>query len=114
MEGGFKVVRMLGDVSLSPGATAMGCEGTYAMIVGPRAAMLASSPHPAADLMDWYYHRNYTVQNAVANDQKTVIPFDIRTSRNVRGEDRTLLFIIDAVVNTIIWTVSVRLLIEKR
>ena len=114
MEGGFTIRRMIGSVTLGVGTANDNVEGTYAMLVGPRASMLASSPHPAVDLMDWYYHRNYSIREASSNESKTDIPFDIRTQRSVRGEDRTLLFVIDAVVNTILWNVSVRLLLSRR
>ena len=111
-EGGFTAKRMIGSVTIAPGASNLVSEGTYAVMVVPRGMISQTMPHPAVDLMDYYYHKNYSIRKEVGGESEEY-PFDIHTSRRVRGEDRTLAFVLDAVVNTILWSASFRLVLQR-
>ncbi len=106
---GFKVIRMIGAVNLSP-AAATPTSGTYAMAVVSRDLVASGGFHPAVDLLDYYYLQHYNVSQQIA----IRVPFDIRTSRVIRGLDRTLAFVLDALIANINISVDFRLLIEKK
>ena len=110
---GFTCVRMIGSVKLRPGAGNVDASGTYGIAVVTRDSAASGFPHPTTDFLDWYYLRHYAQRTADVNADYVDHPFDIRTKRTVRGQDRTLLFVIDSVVETIIWSLSFRLLLQK-
>jgi len=56
---------------------------------------LVTVPSPITDLVDWYWHANFNVNNIGTEVLDVSPPVDIRTARNIRGEDRTLQFIFE-------------------
>ncbi len=72
-------------------------------------------PDPVSDLVDWYYLRHEAVRS---NDLADIFTreFDIRTSRRIRGQDRTLIAVFDnpaASGVAVDVSISVRLLLQR-
>ena len=108
---GFKVVRMIGTVHLDAVA-GVRSSGTYGMSVVSRDLVASGGFHPAVDLLDYYYLKHYNVFDAAG--RVSDFPFDIRTSRLVRGLDRTLAFVIDVLIGNVTFSLDFRLLLEKK
>ena len=111
--GGLTVRRML--ISFNVRGETVNAEntGSFGVSVVTRDAIAgAVLPDPAADLVDWYVQKNISwFADTLAYRRWE---FDIRTSRKVRGEDRTLVAMFDnggSAVAT--WTVEWRLLLQR-
>ena len=112
VRGGFTCRRMLLTLNLRPVNTNVELQGSYGVTVAPLAG-LAALPNPIVDLVDWYVQHSYYSFRTTAESylEKS---FDIRTSRKVRGEDRSLFFTIRSTVTsggTMAYTISARLLL---
>ena len=53
---------------------------------------LTTPPDLNADLLDYYLFAGMQVPQTAAPENVLRIPFDIRSKRRIRGEDRTLFF----------------------
>jgi len=88
---------MIGHVDLLVTGIAEATVGLYGMTVVSLDSFNAGAvPDPSVDLVDWYYLDGFYLDEG-ANSALRVnrFPFDIRTARKIRGEDRTLVFVLD-------------------
>ena len=90
VEGGFTVRRMIIRITARVNSNQQDSFGAFGVVVMPRSS-LATPPNAIVDLLDWYYHVNWWVRTDSITTIYTLGDVDIRTSRLVRGEDRTLL-----------------------
>ena len=66
--------------------------------------------------MDWWWLKPFAILGGIGQDLEVSVSFDIKTSRRVRGEDRTLFFVIENAstsVATIEFNFSFRLLLKR-
>ena len=108
LRNGFKSIRMLLEVELhlnSPIST--DAYGAFAAYVGDENIGVVS---PVADLYDYYVHQNWSANN---DGQSKYYNYDIRTARNVRGEQRNLRFSFENVgIDNVTMRVATRLLLS--
>ena len=90
--GGCTVRRLIGKVMFFGTIIDTDAYFTWGVTLLTRDALTALAlPDPISDLVDWYYHTvGYARENAFAGQTVTTIEYDIRTSRRIAGEDRTL------------------------
>ena len=77
----------------------------------------ASAIDAVLDLYDYYLHQNFQFIQSATTDgsQQYRQRYDIRTARRVRGEDRSLDFVITnnaAAGTSLVWSASSRLLLK--
>ena len=90
-EGGFTVLRLIGNLSVRPAVSAQNIVWTHGILATTRQALaLGAIPNPVTDLVDWYMHHGAYVESDAGGVAAVQFPFDIRTARKIRGEDRTL------------------------
>ena len=89
LQGGLTILRMIGSLSIVPQVANLNVQFAHGILVMTEVAATAGVvPDPIVDLVDWYYHQQRFVQQAFLDT--VYFPFDIRTSRRIRGQDRTL------------------------
>ena len=96
--GGFTVRRMIGWFTGLAAAGNLTVTGALGIYVGDRDAFAAGAvADPLVDLMDWYYLNGYTRRADVAAERSAppLGEFDIRSGRRIRGENRTLIAVLD-------------------
>jgi len=114
-EGGLTVLRMIGALSIVPATANLPVQYAQGVLTMTTQAFTSGNvPNPLVDLVDWYYLQHGFIQQAsIETDER---PFDIRTARRIRGEDRTL---VHAIINsassatTLTYTFSTRLLLAR-
>ena len=111
--GGFTVVRMFGDLVYRNVTGSQELQIAFGVAVMTVDALVAGAvPDPNTDLVDWYYHKR--LYGFRANIEAVSNPFEIRTARKIRGEDRTLGFVLDNIgANTLNFSFNFRLLLMR-
>ena len=93
--GGLTIRRMFARLSFRPFTANSDTFGQFGITLVTRdaiAAGAASLPSPLADNVDWYLRDGFAyTQSALISEQQT---YDIRTARRVRGEDRSMVFLL--------------------
>ncbi len=112
-EAGFTVVRMIIEVLLRSNALNQSNFGAYGVLLRTGAATIDA----ILDLYDYYLHQNWTNRANIPSDpaQSYRQRYDIRSARRVRGEQRSLDFIMTnnaASAGNVIWAVSARMLLK--
>ena len=117
LEGGLTVVRMIGSLDLQPAAVNLNTYGAFGICVVSRDAVAAGAvPDPITDLVDWYYHVSFYM-NQQQELKVEKFPFDIRTKRLIRGVDRTLVAILEvaaAAATGVNFSTFLRLLLMRK
>ena len=90
--GGLTVLRMIGHLDVRSDQTNELVYSAGIALMTRDAFAAGATPDPVTDLVDWYWLDSRFIRSSVLETVNT--PFDIRTARKVRGEDRTLAFII--------------------
>ena len=94
--GGFTCVRLIIRVRLEAALIDTTLFGALGVLATARGTLM-DLPNPIVDLVDWYWHDSFDLTTS-NNDIPVQIPTndvrDIRTARKLRGEDRSLIFII--------------------
>ena len=115
-QGGQTVMRMLLKVWARPAAVGFDSYGALGVYAGPRDSLvIGAPPDPLTDLVDWYFHTSWYINQSTLMTE-LIVKEDIRSARKIRGEDRTLGFVIDpsgASGTAITWSVSARLLLSR-
>jgi len=112
-EAGLTIVRMILTVLIRSSTTNVVNFGAWGVLVNTAALVVDA----IIDLYDYYIHQNWTNVANVVNDSAGMWTreYDIRTARRLRGENRTLDFVITnnaASGGTIFWTASARFLLK--
>ena len=95
-EGGLTVIRMIAQVNETGLLTGNNFFGAHAVYLLTRAALTALGiASPIDDLVDWYYHKGYTSNALGPQLTPETDQVDIRTARRIRGNDRTLAFVME-------------------
>ena len=113
LRGSFTAMRLIGHVSMYQDTANVTCLGMFGVAVVTLDALVAGAvPDPSVDLVDWWYHDAWFFDDNPIISHRFV--FDIHTARKVRGEDRTLAFVIDnnSVATGIVFSVYTRLLLQ--
>jgi len=112
-QAGFTAVRMILNVIIRSEVLNQANFGAYGVLVNTALSTIDA----ILDLYDYYVHRNWHVLQVAPTDlaQAEREDYDIRTARRVRGEQRSLDFVITnnaASGGAIRWTVGARLLLK--
>ena len=119
VQAGVTILRMIGELQLTAQSADQDGFGAFGIALMSRDAVAASAvPDPIADLVDWYYHQNWFNNESRVGDFQEAgrTRFDIRTSRKVRGEDRTLAAVFEnnaASAQAVKFSVTTRMLLSK-
>ena len=91
------VIRAILQVGMRGTTSATDYFGAFGISVVTRDALTAAAvPDPISDLVDWYWHKNFVGQrDADAGSPYMYHDVDLRSGRAIRGEDRTMAFILD-------------------
>ena len=90
--GGLTVVRMIGHLDVRSDQVNELVYSAGIAVMTRDAFAAGATPDPVSDLVDWYWLDSRFIRQTDIEVVST--PFDIRTARKVRGEDRTLAFVI--------------------
>jgi len=86
--GGFTIVRAIMTVTMRASVINLDAFGSFGVLVAPASA-IAALPDAILDLADWYWHKNFFVRDT-GGDSMVEYDIDLRSSRRVRGEARSL------------------------
>ncbi len=96
-QGGLTVIRTILQVKVRAEADNSNCFGAVGVTVSTRDALAAlAMPEPITDLVDWYYLTSYWVNQESERSATAIAEIDLRSARRIRGEDRTLVMVIQA------------------
>jgi len=112
-QAGLTVVRMILEVIVHTVTVNQNVFGAFGVMVNTAVSAIDA----ILDLYDYYLHQNFytTAVSPNALGASEVHRYDIRTARRVRGEQRTLDFVITnnaASVSSLNWSVSARMLLK--
>ena len=114
LEGGLTVLRMILRLGVRAQASNTTPLGAFGVSVVTRDAFSGLAvPDPLTDLVDWYLWHGFAMFDSDSAGREW--NFDIRTARRLRGEDRTLVAVMeaDATSSALTWDMDVRLLCRR-
>ena len=88
---GMTILRLILRLTFAPDALAEVVNALAAFYVGTRGSA-ATPPNLNADLANYYYFVGCQANPGIATLESKVITADIKTKRNIRGEDTDLFF----------------------
>ena len=88
---GLTILRLIGRVTVAAQAAINVVNALFAFYVATRPS-LTTPPNLNADFLDYYLFGGIQIPQTGGEEHVLTIPFDIRTARRVRGEDRGLFF----------------------
>jgi len=108
---GFTCVRLIARLTMGPSGINQDITASIGVAVVSRDAVTAGVlPDPGAELADWYLEDDFFDFNVDLTPKEH--SYDIRSARMIRGEARTLVFVIDNTgVNTLRWSFRCRMVL---
>ena len=115
LQAGATVLRLILREKLTVGVINTEIFGASGITVLPRAG-IATPPDPLVDLVDWYWQRHWSLRSATLGEEPVgEYTIDLRTARKIRGEDRTIAWILrnsSASGGSVTISQSVRMLLQ--